>query len=218
MLIMFLLLLVGSVSFVIFYLMHRTIHFFVFQRGHPAVHRDFGTRPQKVMVILGSGGHTAEALCLLERMDPEKYDPVVFVLAETDTTSEAKVRATNRKSLTEIKLLKIPRSREVRQSWLSTAWTTFYAIIYAFPVVYREKPNMILCNGPGTCIPVCLVAWFFTVIGYHRSILTFVESICRVKSLSLSGKILYFIADIFFVQYEGLSKKYPRSVFLGRLV
>ena len=47
--------------------------------------------------------------------------------------------------------------------------------------------------------------------------LVYVESIARVDTLSLSGKILYKIADQFFVQWPQLQAKYPRALFVGRL-
>ncbi|KAG7258927.1 hypothetical protein CRUP_033854 [Coryphaenoides rupestris] len=37
-------------------------------------------------------------------------------------------------------------------------------------------------------------------------------------TLSLSGKILYPVADYFFVQWSTLRDKYPKSIFLGRIV
>lgn len=45
--------------------------------------------------------------------------------------------------LFQFKILRIPRSREVRQSWLSTIFTTLNAIIFSFPVVFREKPDLV---------------------------------------------------------------------------
>jgi len=43
---------------------------------------------------------------------------------------------------------------------------------------------------------------------------------CRVESLSTTGKLLYYlgIADEVLVQWPQLSKKYLSSTYLGRLV
>lgn len=48
----------------------------------------------------------------------------------------------------------------------------------------------------------------------------YIESIARVKTLSLSGKILYVfrLADDFVVQWPQLVQKYPRSIYIGRVV
>jgi hypothetical protein len=47
----------------------------------------------------------------------------------------------------------------------------------------------------------------------------YVESIARVRKLSLSGYILYFsrMADQFFVQWPELQARFPRSTYAGRL-
>lgn len=76
----------------------------------------------------------------------------------------------------------------------------------------------ILCNGPGTCVPVCLSAFLLGLLRIKRTIIVYVESICRVETLSLSGKILYYFSDYFIVQWPDLKKKYPKSVYLGRIV
>lgn len=47
----------------------------------------------------------------------------------------------------------------------------------------------------------------------------YVESIARVRKLSLSGTILYVsrMADLFFVQWQELQARFPRAVYAGRL-
>lgn len=76
----------------------------------------------------------------------------------------------------------------------------------------------VLCNGPGTCIPLCTAGLLLGILGLKRVLLVYVESICRVESLSLSGKILYPFADYFFVQWKPLQAKYPKSTYIGRIV
>ena len=46
----------------------------------------------------------------------------------------------------------------------------------------------------------------------------FVESFARAQSLSLSGRILYPIADLFLVQWPALVAKYPRAEYHGVLI
>ena len=52
---------------------------------------------------------------------------------------------------------------------------------------------------------------------WRRCWLVYVESIARVETLSLSGKILYRIADQMFVQWPQLQRKYPGVLCVGRL-
>lgn len=50
--------------------------------------------------------------------------------------------------------------------------------------------------------------------------MVFLILVCRVKTLSLSGKLLYHlrVTDLFFVQWLELYEKYPKSIYSGRLV
>lgn len=53
----------------------------------------------------------------------------------------------------------------------------------------------------------------------HACDIVYVESIARVKRLSLSAKILYHLrlADVLVVQWEALAKRYPRATYAGRV-
>ena len=51
-----------------------------------------------------------------------------------------------------------------------------------------------------------------------KATVVFVESLCRVQSLSLTGKILSYFADVCVVQWPQLHQKYPQTVYLGRLI
>ncbi|PIK41502.1 putative UDP-N-acetylglucosamine transferase subunit ALG14-like [Apostichopus japonicus] len=112
----------------------------------------------------------------------------------------------------------IPRSREVRQSYLTSIASTLYATWYAFPLVFRVKPDLVLVNGPGTCIPVCAASFMLRVLGLRTVIQVYVESICRVEHLSVSGLIMYYFADKLLVQWPQLVTKYPRAQYIGRIV
>ncbi|XP_075689284.1 UDP-N-acetylglucosamine transferase subunit ALG14 isoform X1 [Rhinoderma darwinii] len=175
-----------------------------------------------LLVVAGSGGHTTEVLRLLSCLS-ESYSPTHYVLAETDKMSEEKIHlfeTSKHKPSTDpmYTIHRIPRSREVRQSWSSSFLTTLQSLVYCFPLTFRLKPDVILCNGPGTCIPVCFSALLLGILGIKKIIIVYVESLCRVESLSLSGKILYCVADYFIVQWPLLKDKYPNSIFLGRIV
>ena len=48
--------------------------------------------------------------------------------------------------------------------------------------------------------------------------IVFVESICRARTLSMSGLLLYYIADEFIVQWPDLAVKYSLTRYIGRIV
>ena len=64
-------------------------------------------------------------------------------------------------------------------------------------------------------MPLCYAAFLYKVLGIMDTEIVFVESFCRVEKLSLTGKLLYYIADKFIVQWPQLAAKYPHTDYLG---
>jgi len=178
-----------------------------------------------VCVVLGSGGHTAEMLRLVSQLaaDAPAYARRHYVLADTDNISERKVHQFEQAIITtttggSYTLHRIPRSREVRQSYLSSVYTTLRSVMYSLPLMYRMAPDVLLVNGPGTCIPICLIVYLLDLFLIKSNRIIFIESICRVRSLSLTGVLCYYLplADVCILQWPQLQLRYPRAIHLGR--
>eukprot|EP00440_Ansanella_granifera_P047623 gb/GFBE01051585.1/.p1 GENE.gb/GFBE01051585.1/~~gb/GFBE01051585.1/.p1 ORF type:complete len:219 (+),score=31.31 gb/GFBE01051585.1/:1-657(+) len=174
--------------------------------------------PLRTTVVLGSGGHTTEMLGLLRDFEQAKYR-CDFILADSDTTSLKRVQA-SRPDLTQdaTRFHAVPRSREVGQSWSSTVLTTAKAFLSCSDLVWRLRPQVLLVNGPGTCVPVVAAALLFEVFAFRPVSIIFAESVCRVQSLSMTGKLLYAFADVFVVHWEELAERYPKAQYLGVLL
>uniref|UniRef100_A0A8R1IEI1 UDP-N-acetylglucosamine transferase subunit ALG14 n=1 Tax=Caenorhabditis japonica TaxID=281687 RepID=A0A8R1IEI1_CAEJA len=166
--------------------------------------------------VLGSGGHTTEMLELIKNFDNE-FNMRIYIIADTDTISEDKAVA-HEKSRNNEKFVveKIPRSREVGQSYFSSVFSTLNSCRFAFKLIYRTRPDLVLLNGPGTCIPVAFAAAFFDIIRLIDTVIVYEESICRVNKLSLSGAILYYLGmvDSLIIQWPELKKRYPRAIYI----
>jgi beta-1,4-N-acetylglucosaminyltransferase len=179
-----------------------------------------GQRPVKIqtLIVLGSGGHTAEMLTMTKHLDPAHYR-TTYLKAATDTTSRQRLgNGAGNKDDPPIIVHDIPRSREVGQSYLSSIFTTLQAQWYCFWLVGKLAPDLILCNGPGTCLPVCLAALFYRVLGMNQTSIVFCESYCRVETLSLTGQLLYPLADLFVVHWPELHRKYKKTVLVSTFV
>ena len=186
-------------------------------------------RPVKTLVVLGSGGHTTEMLHLLSSItitNHDNYKPLNYIIASTDTTSTNRLAAFNaalQKATSTststiqsqalppyIRICKIPRAREVGQSYFTSIFTTIYSILYtAHIVLIQTQPDLLLLNGPGTCLPIALWTFIARVLGLCQGNIVFCESFCRVKSLSLTGNILrkMGIVDLFLVHWPELLDK-----------
>ncbi|CAM8971444.1 unnamed protein product [Rhodiola kirilowii] len=191
--------------------------------------RNKASTPRSTLIILGSGGHTAEMLNLLAVLRKDMFCPRFYIAAATDNMSLQKAQKfeeeitsnqiVDRKADT-TEFMQIYRSREVGQSYITSIGTTLVAIAHALWLMVKLRPEVILCNGPGTCIPLCTIAFIFKVFGIRWSSVFYVESIARVRRLSLSGLLLYKLcmADQFFVQWPQLKAKYPRAHYVGHLM
>lgn len=114
------------------------------------------SEPIRTLCVLGSGGHTTEMMGLLKKVRTDCDYRVTWVLAESDKGSEAKVEQRGGGGREE--RVRIYRAREVGQAWSSTVLTTLWAFVQSVYVVLRVAPQLVLTNGPGTCIPIALAA------------------------------------------------------------
>lgn len=180
------------------------------------------------LIVLGSGGHTAEMLNLVAVLNKDRFCPRWYIAAATDNMSLARAKVAEESGMEKAegrmlqgsKYMQIYRSREVGQSYLTSIGTTLVAMVHALWLILKIRPDVILCNGPGTCMPLCIAGFFLKVLGVKRVTIFYVESIARVRKLSLSGLLLYklHLADQLFVQWPQLKQKYPKAYYVGRLM
>lgn len=98
----------------------------------------------KIVCVLGSGGHTTEMIHLMRSLHRGNIQRICYVIAMTDTTSEQRTDAFENQICkkqgfsTRHVFSRIPRSREVGQSYLSSVYTTLYSFFFAFMLVVNE--------------------------------------------------------------------------------
>jgi len=173
----------------------------------------------RCLVVLGSGGHTAEMfydLASLERWSDGFA--ATYLVANTDRGSKEKAESFEQeRGNSQAEIVWVPRAREVGQSYVSSIWTTLKAAWASLWIVLWLMPDVVLCNGPGTCVPVVASAYIARVLGLKRIAVVYSESFACVEHLSLSGRILYPLADSFTVQWPQLKAEHPAAVYAGRL-
>jgi beta-1,4-N-acetylglucosaminyltransferase len=83
-------------------------------------------------------------------------------------------------------------------------------LIEAFRILKRERPSVILSTGAGLVVP-------FTIIGklFFKTRVIYIETFTRVDHLSLTGRIMYKLADRYYVQWQMLRTMYPRAICKG---
>ncbi|KAL5365535.1 UDP-N-acetylglucosamine transferase subunit alg14 [Aspergillus floccosus] len=144
--------------------------------------------PTHLLVVLGSGGHTAEMFSMLRRMklDPTTYTYRTYVVSSGDNFSAAmavefeteylggtkQASADHTDGEDSYTIVTVPRARRVHQSYLTAPFSTlqsFWSCLSVLrgrhpdqkrspPQAISPYPDIILTNGPATAVCVILAA------------------------------------------------------------
>ncbi|RCK67453.1 UDP-N-acetylglucosamine transferase subunit ALG14 [Candida viswanathii] len=173
-----------------------------------------------ISILLGSGGHTGEMLRIISKTEmPNVTRTWIYSAGDASSLSKAKefeTAQTNNK--TKANYISIPRARDVGQSYILSVPTTLYSFAVAAIKLLNHKPDVLLLNGPGTCVPVAYILFFYKFLGLCKTKIIYIESLARVSKLSLSGVLLLPISDRFIVQWENLYHQYNRVEYYGILI
>ncbi|MFS0661271.1 PssD/Cps14F family polysaccharide biosynthesis glycosyltransferase [Niallia alba] len=79
-------------------------------------------------------------------------------------------------------------------------------------IYFKERPKVLLSTGAGVTIPISVISKLF------RTKIIYVETGARIYSLSFTGKLMYYLADEFIVQWEPLKQKYKKAKYFGDIL
>lgn len=148
---------------------------------------------KKVCFIASSGGHWEELMCLKEIA--EKYN-AFYVTEEGGQANDSNLK----------NIYTLPQINRHERKFVIHFVKLFGN---AIRILAREKPNFIITTG-------ALIAFPFCMIGKLRRVkIIYIESFARVNNRSLTGKLVYPLADLFLVQWESLLQLYPKAKFVG---
>lgn len=186
-----------------------------------------------VMFIMGSGGHTTEMLSMIERSIWPAFGMYRrYVVNEGDRMSYQRV-VTLETRMGEVfaaqglnpglfDIVEVKRARRVHQGWLTTPLSAALSLVSIVRIILaagteelglasdERFPGVVLTNGPGTGFLFVAAAHLLKVAGLvpeHRLRAIYVESAAKVRTLSLTGRLLRWtgMSDIFVVQHAGLA-------------
>jgi len=86
-------------------------------------------------------------------------------------------------------------------------WNFVRNAFLALKILKREKPNVLFSTGAGIAPP------FFFVGKLMNAKLIFMETFIFIAKPTLSGKIIYPLADVFIIQNKKLQRIFPKAVF-----
>jgi beta-1,4-N-acetylglucosaminyltransferase len=85
-------------------------------------------------------------------------------------------------------------------------------IALAWRVITEHQPDVIVSTGAGLAVP------FFLIGRLRRRRLVYVESVTRIETISLSGRLVYPLADRFFVQWPEAARSRRRATYQGSVL
>ncbi|AQK38838.1 hypothetical protein ZEAMMB73_Zm00001d023281 [Zea mays] len=105
----------------------------------------------RCLIVLGSGGHTAEMMNIVTTLQKDRFTPRYYVAALTDNMSLQKaqvyeqslIQSNGTKAGESAHFMQIYRSREVGQSYVTSIATTLLATLHAMWLVIRIRPQVV---------------------------------------------------------------------------
>lgn len=148
----------------------------------------------KICLVASAGGHLNELCKLTEAWQNAN---IVFV-----TTTEHVRHSLERHGRVYV-VGECNREHPVRV--LKVAWRCLRAI-------WRERPAVVISTGAAAG---CLCCYWGRLFGAR---VVWLDSITNVERLSMSGRMVRRIADLFLVQWPELAQRYPGTEFVGAVI
>jgi UDP-N-acetylglucosamine:LPS N-acetylglucosamine transferase len=87
-----------------------------------------------------------------------------------------------------------------------------HVLIRCTKIVFRERPDVVISTGAAVG---CMTCFLGKLLGAK---VIWIDSITNVNQISLSGKMVRHIADLFVVQWPELADRYRKVEFAGTVV
>lgn len=144
-----------------------------------------------------SGGHMTELEALLAYQSSWSVQPSVFVATLGISVSALPPGA---------------RHYLIGECDRNHLWQAVKTLVRCCKVVWRERPDVVLTTGSMPLALFCLVAKLF------GAKIVWIDSVSQIDRISMSGRLVRPIADLFLVQWPELEKRFPGVRYAGELV
>jgi len=166
----------------------------------------------KICLVCASGGHLTE---MLKISDAFKDKDVFLITYEEEFLSKYSL-CNSSYNINRVYFIKNYVVSSINKKKLVKLLNYIRQILVLFAeeilIFIREKPDIIISTGSGIAIPIFIFAKPF------RRKLIFIESLCRIKNLSMTARIILPIVDIMLVQWKDLVRKYKKARYEGNIL
>ena len=151
---------------------------------------------KKILFISSTGGHLSELL----QLEPlfKKYNSYL-ITEKTKTNINLKNKYDNVSFLV----------YGTKDHLFTYIFKFLYNVIKSLVLYIKIRPKVIVTTGTHTAVPICYIGKLF------GSKIIFIETFANSATKTLSGKLVYPIADTFIVQWEEMLKLYPKAIHAG---
>lgn len=151
---------------------------------------------KRVLFIASTGGHLSELLQLKSLF--KKYDSYLI-------TEKTKSTVSLKNKFDKVDYL-VYGTKDHKFSYV---FKFFYNCLKSLVLYIKIRPKVIVTTGTHTAVPICYIGKLF------GSKIIFIETFANSKTKTLSGKLIYPIANTFIVQWESMLELYPKAIYGG---
>ena len=148
----------------------------------------------KVCLAASAGGHISQLIKLSNGWNCRN----VFCITTTKVVEE--------------KLKRFGHTYVVGESNHQHLLQVIAVLMRCLKIVVHEKPDVVISTGAAAGCIACFLGKF---IGAK---VVWIDSVTNVERLSLSGRMVRYIADLFLVQWPELAKKYKNVEYCGTII
>ena len=152
---------------------------------------------KKVIFISSMGGHLTEMMQLKSMFKEFDYK---IVTEKHKSTSKLK-------NIYKSKIDYLLTGN--RKHLLKYIFVIPHNVIKSLVIFLKFKPDVIVTTGAHTCVAMCYIAKIF------KKKVIYIESFANIETKTLTGRLVYPIADVFIVQWKSMLKLYPKAKYEG---
>lgn len=154
-------------------------------------------RRLRLCVGASAGGHMNQLLRLLDCSKTWAVQPSVYVTTQPELAR---------------KLMKKGKTYIIGECNRHHPFGAMMILARSFKIIWREKPDVIVTTGSMPLAMLCLAAKLW------RKKVIWIDSIANTERFSVSGRLMYYFADMFLAQWPHLAEKRARAEFVGAIL
>ncbi len=154
---------------------------------------------KKVMFISSTGGHLDELMQLKPLFSKYNY----HIVTEKDKMTQ-KLKEEYKDKISYLVY-------GTRNKPITYIFKLLYNCILSLILYLKYKPKYIVTTGTHTAGPMCCIGKIF------GSKIIYIETFANINKKTVTGRLIYHIADLFIVQWEEMLELYPKAILGGSI-